>query len=93
MQKKLKMTETLANGYSSESTQQELSNEHQHDRVKMTFIPFLLLVHWTKVISASEGLNILKIYTQQEGVWPVTISIQGLHVIWLFDFRLFLLRL
>ena len=28
-----KMTETLANGYSSESTPQELSNEYQHDRV------------------------------------------------------------
>ena len=33
----LKMTETLANGYSSESTQQELSNEYKHDRVKMIF--------------------------------------------------------
>ena len=27
------MTETLAYGYSSESTQQVLSNEYQHDRV------------------------------------------------------------
>ena len=27
------MTETLANGYSSESTRQELSNEYQFDRV------------------------------------------------------------
>ena len=33
MQKTGKMTETLANGYSSESTQQELSNEYQHDMV------------------------------------------------------------
>ena len=33
LQKPLKMTETLAHGYSYESTQQELSNEHQHDRV------------------------------------------------------------
>ena len=31
------MTETLAHGYSSESTQPELSNEYQHDRVKMVF--------------------------------------------------------
>ena len=31
MQKK--MIKTLANEYSSESTQQELSNEYQHDRV------------------------------------------------------------
>ena len=28
-----KMTETLAYGYSSESAQQQLSNEYQHDRV------------------------------------------------------------
>ena len=31
------MTETLANGYSFESTQQEFSNEYQHDRVSMVF--------------------------------------------------------
>ena len=30
---KLELTETLAHGYSSESTQQELSIEYQHDRV------------------------------------------------------------
>ena len=28
-----KMTETLANGYSSDSTQRDLSNEYQHGRV------------------------------------------------------------
>ena len=33
LQKILEMTETMANGYSSESTQGELSNEKQHDRV------------------------------------------------------------
>ena len=33
MEKNWKMTETLAHGYSDESTQQELSNEYQHDRV------------------------------------------------------------
>ena len=33
MQKHVKMTETLAHGYSSESTQPELSNEYQQDRV------------------------------------------------------------
>ena len=33
-----KMNETLANGYPSESTQRELSNEYQHNRVsKMVF--------------------------------------------------------
>ena len=44
MQKGWKMTETLANGYSSESTQRELSNEYQHD------------VLWMKVALALEGL-------------------------------------
>ena len=29
------MTETLSNGYSSENTQRELSNEYQHGRVLM----------------------------------------------------------
>ena len=33
MQKPEQLTETLAHGYSCESTQQELSNEYQHDRV------------------------------------------------------------
>ena len=33
MQKIWKITETLAYGYLSESTQQELSDEYQHDRV------------------------------------------------------------
>ena len=33
MQKTLKMTETLAYEYSSETTQLELSNEYQHDKV------------------------------------------------------------
>ena len=36
------MIETMANGYSSDSTQQELSTEHQYDRVKMIFIQILL---------------------------------------------------
>ena len=33
MEKKRKMTETLAYGFSFESAQQELFNEYQHDRV------------------------------------------------------------
>ena len=33
----MKMTETLAHEYSSESTQQEISNEYQHDTVKKFF--------------------------------------------------------
>ena len=58
MQKSCKMTETLAYGYSSESTQLELSNEYQHDRVKMVFKNICVLVLWTKVpASALEGLR------------------------------------
>ena len=37
------MTETLAHGYSSDSSQQELSNEYQYDRVRTYFHNFLLL--------------------------------------------------
>ena len=36
-QKIWKITETLAYGYSYESTQWELSNEYQHDRVYTGF--------------------------------------------------------
>ena len=56
MQKKRKMIETLANGYSSESTSRDLSDEYQHDRVKMVFRFFCILVLRTKVASALEGL-------------------------------------
>ena len=51
------MTETLADGYSCESTRRELSNEHQHDRVQMIFQNLFVLVLWTKVASALEGLS------------------------------------
>ena len=60
--KNLKMTETLAHGYSSESTQRELSNEYQHGRVWMFFKNLCILVLWTKVASALEGL-ITTVYT------------------------------
>ena len=46
------MAETQANGYSSESTQQELSNEYQHDRVSMIFKNLCVLVLRRKVASA-----------------------------------------
>ena len=52
-----KMTETLPNGYSSESAQQELSNEYQHDRVKMVFQNRCGFVLLPKVASALEGLS------------------------------------
>ena len=50
------MTGTLENGYSSESTRQELSNEYQHDRVSMIFKKICILMFWMKVASALEGL-------------------------------------
>ena len=52
------MTETLANGYSYESTQRELSNEYQHDRVMMVFKNICVFALWTKVASALEGLTV-----------------------------------
>ena len=65
------MTETLANGYSYESTQRELSNEYQYDRVSMVFKDICVLVLWTKVALALEGLRIkellnLKIFNPDE---------------------------
>ena len=55
------MTETLANGYSNERTQQELSNEYQYDRVKMVFKDFSVLGLWIKVASALEGLSYIRV--------------------------------
>ena len=51
------MIETLTHGYSSECTEEELSNEYQHDRVKMVFRNGCILVLWTKVAEAMEGLT------------------------------------
>ena len=56
MQKNFKMTEPLAHGYSSESTQRELPNEYQHDSVYVVFKDLCVLVLWTEVASAMEGL-------------------------------------
>ena len=60
------MTETLANGYSSESTQRELSNEYQHDRVWMVLRNIGVIVHKTKVAPALEGL----MKSNKLGRWP-----------------------
>ena len=57
MQKSWENTETLTYGYSCESTQWELSNEYQHDRVWLVFRNIGVNVLWTKVASALEGLN------------------------------------
>ena len=58
-----KLAETLANGYSSECTQQELSDEYQHGWVWMVFNNLCLLVLWMKVASALEGLVIPALMT------------------------------
>ena len=50
------MTEPLANGYSSKSTQRELSNEYPYDRVLLDFNNLCVLVLWTKVASRLKGL-------------------------------------
>ena len=50
------MTETLAHGYSSESTQREQSNEYQHDRVCIFSKNLCVLVLWMKVAPALVGL-------------------------------------
>ena len=51
------MTETLANGYSYESAQRELSNEYQHDRVQVVIKNLCVIVLGMKVASALEGLK------------------------------------
>ena len=62
MQKNLKMIETLAYGYSSESAQRKLSNEYQHDRVKMVFKNLCVLVLWTEGAPALEGLKFIILF-------------------------------
>ena len=53
--KDFKMTETLAHGCSSVSTEQELSNEYQQNRVLMVFKNLCILVLWMKVALVLEG--------------------------------------
>ena len=50
----IKITETLANGYSFESTQREISNEYKHDRDVMFSKNLCVLVLKTKLATASE---------------------------------------
>ena len=57
MTKNGKMTETMADWYSFDSTQGPLSNEYQNDRVKMISLIFRCFEHWTKVTSTAKGLN------------------------------------
>ena len=60
MQKNFEMTEPLARGYSSESSQQELSNQYQQDRFQIFFKNLCVLVLWPKVALALEGLTVTK---------------------------------
>ena len=48
------MTESLAHGYSTESTQRDLSNEYQHDRV---FKNLYVLALYMNIASALEELT------------------------------------
>ena len=48
MYKRWIMTKTLAYGYLSESTQRELSNEYQHDRVLKVYKSLFIFVLWQK---------------------------------------------
>ena len=52
-----KTEKCLTHGYSSESTLPELSYEYQRDRVCMIFRNLCILVLWTKVALALEGLK------------------------------------
>ena len=63
------MTETLAHGYSYESTQQELSDGYQHDRVSMVFISLCILVLGTKVSSALERLICSAIHKKHASIY------------------------
>ena len=56
---------------SSESSQQELSNEYQHDRVKMIFNNLCVFVLWTKVASALEGLRLKRFSTSSPVPLPM----------------------
>ena len=85
MQKNWKMTETLACGYSSESTQRELSSEYHHDRVYMVFKNLCFLVLWTKIGSALEVLKTLVIGWQLDLVkhcFELTLFAYSLFVFW-----------
>ena len=59
------MTETLAQPYSSKSTQRELCNKYQHDRVWMVIKNPCILVLWMKVASALEGLILIVLAATQ----------------------------
>ena len=71
VQKSRKITETLTNWFSSESTQRKLSNEYRHDRV---FKNICILVLRTKVASALEGLRNKWVELRERSYRPREIS-------------------
>ena len=68
------MTETLPNGYSSESTQRELSNEYQHDRVPYA-VDESSLSNERVNDSSSEGLAGIQYFKPSS--WAITCSLCG----------------
>ena len=76
-------------------TQQELSNEYQHDRVYMVCKGLWVVVLWTKVASALEGLTVLwatntwqrmchLLFLKYESLINIYIlRLEGQHVLWL----------
>ena len=60
---KLKITQTLAHGCLSNSTQQELLYEYQHDSVLYGFRNFNIFMPLAKVASASQGLTLILLTT------------------------------
>ena len=63
MQKTLKMTETLAHGYSSERTQQELSHEYLHNRISEEGLKYsVTCVH---LIGESQTVQCIQVFNVQ----------------------------
>ena len=56
-EKSRKMTETLANWYSSDRAQQELSNEYQQDRVWIDFKHLSDFISCVKIAAELKGLK------------------------------------
>ena len=70
------MTETLAHGYASESSQRDLSSEYQHDRVQIFFKNMFVFQLWTSSIEWVKGI------LREVISYPVIFS---LSVVWTYD--------
>ena len=69
----------MAHGYSSESTGWELSNEYQHDRVKMVIKNISTFVLWTNAASALEGF---KVALMSKDDWSIGHYSIGIGIRW-----------